>query len=236
MSSIVIWKHFCRTEGAYVFSNSKDPICPVNGQHIIDPDLTESAPQTLFTKSNGYIQLKTVEFTALGNSTTTHVIQFDVDVSIMRIDMEIEEANRGDIIWGARSPDTPLGPITNSISAGSNIIHISPIAASQLVPGFTVSVEEGANRDDFGPIISIDKINGILTMKNNSTNNYNASTAAALLTIVSADNIKLGAPSSLSIGNGVSGSFLPSTENITIKYTNNDPSDKEIIILFLYFY
>ena len=192
-----------------------------------DTDVTISQGKSVFC--NPEIEGKVVTAVSGGDSTNTHT--WISDVTLMAIEVFVEQANQGDIIDLFLGVDTNAGKISSSISSGVKVISVSDAVILAARIAFLCKIKASATENELGRILAIDENAKTITVATATTDAFTTA-ADILLTQVVADDLPLPAyQTTINIGGSyIAGIPIDAGCKLTIGYHNSGGSASRIIV------
>ncbi len=118
-------------------------------------------------------------------------------------------------------------------------INVNSTVTTYTKVGFNINLTDGTNTDEIGIVVSIDTVNGTITVNGAPQHNYNYTTPTYVqMSIVYMDNVKLGPAMNYPIGQSKTGSsYVPAGTIVLSKYVNNSADiDKNLYAYIEYLY
>lgn len=233
----------CSSENklVYTWAETLPQVCPNNTNHLIDLSsikivdtviqnmVTISQSSSGLTGTNYRVESKKLVIPA--NSTIYEDYTWNYPIGIMTINWYSTLENTGDVINGYVAPYTTIGAITNNITAGNTLIHVSPTVLTYISIGYEVNITNGVTNIIMGEVIAIDKVNSTLILSIPATENINAP-AYLQMTVHNMKNFIL-VPGLINLASkNIESSFLPKNTVARFEYTNNGNTEKT----FTFFY
>lgn len=219
--------------------------CPNNNTHTIDPTQTQvytTKPMTdvQVLQPNGYYQCSTLD---LDMPACTPGTIFSADlVNPMRVllwttSMFLPADSEGDRVEIIAAPDTPIGYITASISVDATVIPVSATVIGFLIPGLDIALYDGVNYHDLGRVISIDAVNGTVTIEYATISSFAIGTPVLFnLKNVRAFDVCRDFSGEINLGGAwIKYKEVPPNTTMRVVYTNNDGVAKCVVLKFEYY-
>tara|TARA_R100001163_G_C5067090_1_gene205961 strand:- start:1919 stop:2683 length:765 start_codon:yes stop_codon:yes gene_type:complete len=241
MTTIYKYRVYCTTDSTYkfVWSEVKPLTCPDNTAHSINSLLTtivdEVTPNQVSIKeenvpTGGNYQASSVAFENMTGPTGT---VYSVDkswphpISAMNISVKTEEIHAGDTIEVVVGPETVIGALTVTAETGATEFNVSQTVIDYTMVGYYLELVEGANINDCGRVIAVDKTNGIIQLENPTTRTFSAGGPTYVRqSVFTVKDFKCCTPQKFDIGIAkIGGSYVPPNTIVRGKYTINKPSD-----------
>lgn len=232
----------CSSENkiVYTWSETSPQVCPNNTNHLIDLSsikIVDTIVQNAVTiiQSNGQMgnnyRVESKKITIPANSTIHQDYIWSYPIGVMTINWYTSPENAGDVINGYVAPNTTIGAITNHITAGDTLIHVSPTVMTYINVGYEVNITNGVTNIIMGEVITIDKVNNTLILSIAATENINAP-AYLQMTIRNMKNFIL-VPGLVNLASkNIESSFLPKNTVARFQYTNNGNTEKTFIFFY----
>lgn len=238
----------CLTESTRVttdYRNTPPTTCPNNNEHTIDPAQTQvycTKPMTdvQVLIPNGYYQCSTLDLD-MPECTPGTIFTADL-VNPMRIllwttSMYLPPNSEGDTVDIITAPDTPIGYITSSVSADTNVIPVSSTVVGFIIPGLDISLYDGVNYNDLGRVTAVDTQNSTVSIEFATANSFNMGTPVLFnLKSVRAFDVCEDFSGEVSLGSAwVKYKEVPANTTMRVSYHNNDGVAKCIVLKFEYY-
>lgn len=249
MTSRSIYRHrlHCSTEDAFVYCWSEDTPtnCPHDINHIVDLN-SISIIDTVSNNSVNIIQssgdtgnnyrVEGKKLTIPPLSTLDFDFSWPYNISVLTVNWSSNECHRGDVVNGYVSSNTTVGALTENITSGDTIIHVSSTVLNHLNRGFLVTVTDNVHSMDMGECISIDKSAATIECQFPASVTMIAGSFIQM-TINNIKNIPLWEPETVNLAvKNVGSSFLPAKTKVRLQYSNNANVEKVFCIRYEYFY
>lgn len=174
------WNVFCTTEGCFRqwVQKWRPTTCPVDATHEIDQTQTfyttsDAIPNLLDQSIHfGYYSCIGVSFTATANSTTTHLLTFPYDITILGSNMLIEDENKGDLLTINLNPDTVVGALILDANIGDTAIYPDITTIEYAVKGTYMTIN--GDTDNVYVVQNVDVMNSAVLLTTPLANNYSA--------------------------------------------------------------
>lgn len=249
MSSNIAYKYkiYCETEAAFVegWGETAPTVCYNNNTHTVNSNsvqLLETINQNTVSIKEDKVDIgrnvyvKSIEITdvAAGDTGTVDWI-FPVVTSMYSFKFLFNTQNIGDTISIHANPDTTLGLITSSVSAGATVIGAPPALMLYGLPGFHINLTDGTNNDHLGIILSMDRVNNTVTVQTPTEHAFSSTNTLVKMTIRVCDEMLIGGTGYLPFGEDViGGSGLPAGTKARFIYKNNSVSgDPKTLCVYL---
>ena len=241
------YRFFCNTENKFVtaWAENKPTVCPNNKQDLIDLssitiiDSVNSNSVNIIQYTEGIQGLYRVQSKSLfipARQTISEDVTYDIPISILSMSFTTTKQNTGDMIDCYVAPNTTIGFITNNISNGDSVIHVSPTVITNIKRGYIVTITNGTIILNMGECISINTTTN--TIKCNVQSNSNINTGALLqITVHTVKNFIVGPPSSISFNSKtLESTLVPANTIMRVVYQNNSNIDTTFyrVLEFLY--
>jgi hypothetical protein len=240
------YRIYCETEGQYQYVwNDVPPIaCPVNTAHTVDLT-TVAIVDTVSNNSvnviqqagvtNGNYGLCSHSFDIQPNSTGSYTFSFPFPISISSVHFTTNASHTGDIVNCWTAPHTPVGSITSNVSVGDATVNVTQSAAQELIPGCTVTLNDGTNTCEMGRAFAIDSVNLKVTCETASSNTFSTTTPTAVqMSYPTVSNFEIADPNLISLGeNHIGAAFLPANVPIMVTYQNKSQMESKHFCFFL---
>ena len=251
MALVYYYKVWCDTDCQYEYVWKTEPptVCPVNNPHTIDTSsisiedqtgnqIIEIREENIPTGGNFKAELHAIDYAAGPNVTTEKDFTWPFPINVLQLEYTSTVSNLGDEIQLCVAPDTIIGNILQNISIGATQSIVSDTVIDNIYVGYNLSLTDGTNVDDCGRVISIDKVNKIITWETATINAYSASTPTFVrMTVYVVDNYSIGPPQKYTIGSSkIGGSYVPANQIVRIRITNNDILSKKLYAEIEYLY
>jgi hypothetical protein len=236
----------CSSENkiVYTWNETSPQVCPNNTNHLIDLNSIKIIDTIIqnsvnIIQSNGQTgnnyRVESKKITIPANSTLDSDYTWNYPISVMTINWYASTEHIGDVINGFMAPYTTIGVITNNITTGDTLIHVSPDVIIYIKVGYEVNITNEVSNIIMGEVIEIDKINNTLILSIAASENINAP-AYLQMTIHNIYNINL-VPCVINLAaKHIESSFLPKNTVARLEYTNNSNIEKTFIFLIEYIY
>lgn len=245
--TISYYRYFCNTENIYVYNwNDCTPVCcPNDITHHIDNnsvsviDSVDSNTTTINQKSgdiegNYRVESKVIYIPA--NQTSSVVLSWPFNISIMTLNWTSSQIHKGDIINGFVAENTIIGKITKQTNIGDTVLHVSPSVFEHINKGYLVSVTDGQQSINMEQCISMDKAAGIITCENSVTTSLNAGSYLQI-TVNNIRNFHILEPESVRLANKhLSSSPISAGTKVKFQYQNNGSIPKTFVFQYEYLY
>lgn len=241
------YRFFCNTENTYVTMwNTDTPTkCPNNNQDHIDLNsitITDSINSNSiniiqYTDSiQGLYRVTSRSMFIPSRQTVSEDFSFDIPISILSMSFTTTKQNTGDIINCYVSPNTTIGVITQNISNGDKVIHVSPTVIKNIKRGYMVNLTNGSNILNMGECISINPNNNTIKCDTEANSNINAG-AYLQITIHNIKDFIVGPPSAITFNNKtLQSTYIPANTILRLVYQNNSNIDTTFYRLLEYLY
>lgn len=157
---------------------------------------------------------------------TTYDVTWPMDILLWKTDLTPNSAMVGDTITVMAAPETTIGALTASVSAGATILPVNSTVFAYLVRGYVVTLNDGVNKNVLGRCIAKDTVNNTITVETATTNSFAAGTPVQMSIYVLKD-IYIGDTNVISIGlKGMRGKVVPAGTILRVYYTNNSGTAK----------
>ena len=169
------YRIFCDTENKFVttWSSIKPTLCPNNSTDTIDSnsitiiDSVSSNDVNIIQSAPGWTnnshRIEGFRMSIPANSTASLDMSWPYNIGIISINLYINAENIGDQIHGLVAPNTTIGTITQSVSQGDTVIHVSPSVFNFLKVGNCVTITNGQQKLDMEQCIHLDPVNNFVT-------------------------------------------------------------------------
>jgi hypothetical protein len=240
---------YCTTEAKYIetWAQSEPHVCPNGDTHVVDPNLTvvldTISEKTSFINgksysgSHGYYMLEGCGWSSL--PAEIGIVQlsrtFSFPIVVYGMNVLFDAANTGDTFDVCMNPDTPIGAIIAPAAIGDQTFQVSPTVVQYAIPGFYLSLFDGANNVDLGLVTGVGS-NTVTTA--NATTLAFAPGSYILLTVCIVKNVKVHNSENIKVGYGtMAGKPLPGGTTIQVKYNNkNGAANKNFMYNLEYTY
>lgn len=241
------YRLFCNTENKFVtvWGEIKPTFCPNNKQDLIDLssitiiDSVNSNSVNIIQHTDGIQGLYRVESKSLfipSRQTVSEDVTYDIPISILSMTFTTTKQNTGDMINCYIAPNTTIGFITNNISNGDTIIHVSPTVITNIKRGYVVTITNGTIILNMGECISINTVNNTIKCNIQSNSNINAG-AFLQITVHNVKNFLVGPPSSISFNSKtLESTLIPANTIMRIVYQNNSNIDTMFYRMLEFYY
>lgn len=248
MTTIYKYRIRCTTDNKfeYVWAEESPTTCPTNTSHTIDTSKTSivetKVDESLFIKeetvpTGGHFKTETIVMNINASSTFEQAYTWAYPISILAVYLVTKSTHEGDNLEITVAPNTIIGGIVSSVSAGDTIITVSDTVIENTNIGYKLYLDDGTNNDDLGYVTSINTITKEITLSTPTTNPFSTSNTSVRRTVFYAENYEFGPPWEYVIGESkIGASYLPTGVSINVKYTNNTSESKKLIarLEFLY--
>jgi len=232
----------CSSENklVYTWNETSPQVCPNNTNHLIDLSsikIVDTIVQNAVTiiQTNGQTgdnyRVESKKLTIPANSTIYEDYTWNYPIAVMTINWYSTQENIGDVINGYIAPNTTIGAITNNITTGDTLIHVSPTVLTYIRVGYEVNITNGMTNIIMGEVLTIDKVNSTLILSIASTENINAP-AYLQMTVHNIYNMNLIPGVTNLASKHIESSALPKNTVARIKYTNNGNTEKTFIFYY----
>lgn len=162
---------------------------------------------------------------------TNHDFMWNKGINVMTIQIRTLDENYGDQIkLYVMGPNNGIVGVASGIT-GSTGVSVLPIVAQNVYPGEQIIV----GNQDMGDIISVDKINNVLYMKNCATNAYTNQYVFHRRNIF--DPFLLGPAEKYILGEcKIGGAYVPQGYTVRVQYINNGVVEKKLYTIIEYLY
>jgi hypothetical protein len=239
MSTVYKYKIYCVTENKYVegFSTGVPTTCYNNNTHSINPNsyqLLDTISTEQYTVKEDKVPvarnvvIECIQFVDVKSASSQSVdFKFDIVTSMYSFKFMADDTNKGDEITISVNPDTTLGLITSSITAGATTIGAPPGLLAYGWPGFNLKLTDGVNTDDIGRILAIDKINSTVTFSIPTVHSFSSTDTLVKMTYYTMRDLKIGPSAVYAFCEDIiGGSAPPSGTVVRFTYKNNSqPGD-----------
>ncbi len=234
LTSVVRYKIYCETESKYVegWGTTSPTACYTNTAHTVNPN----SVQVLETVARSQVKIiedsvnikrnvrvEPISFTEVAIGATQHrTFQFKFVTSMYSFQFMTDDTNKGDELSIAINKDTPLGLITQNVSAGATTIYPPAAIFTYGWQGFNVYLSDGTNLDDLGDIITLNQAAGTITVSTPAVHSFSSSNTLLLMTYYTMKSLIIGPPGTYQFGNDViGGAAVPVGTVVTFSYKNN---------------
>lgn len=247
MTTVNYYRIYCSTEQTfvYVWNTSKPTTCPNNNTHTIDTNSitisdTVSKNEVKIQQYNNavsaYYRTETVVINAPANQTTTQTYTRPINVSVLTINWDTDETNKGDIINMYVSPNTVIGTITQNINPGDPKIYVSSTAINFLKPGMIIKIKQDTSIQELGYCTEVNKLDNSIKCVNLPSMAMNSG-SLVLFTLHNVVDFYLCANKSYRLaGKHLGTTLLPANTVVQISYQNNGNTDKTFVCFIDYLY
>ena len=257
--SVNNYRFLCSTENAYKFTwgTEAPTTCPDNTGHTIDTSsitIMKTLEDKIVTAVDGtpndaIFQLSAIELAIPANpeatQTVTTTVSYPFDMYIWQMSVAQIPANIGDKLTVAVAPNTIIGYATAQCTSGTNLLYVSDTVIANITRGSEIGITDGGSNTQYpGRVISIDKVNNIVTMENNLTHTYAGPAGYTpqsyiLLTIYPIKDITFDTAERLVIGNkGLKTRMIPANTPVQVIYHDLTLSNQAVTLYILieYYY
>jgi len=258
MTTYNIWRYTCETEGKVVreiLNSTASP--PTTCQHDRvghTIDLTSVTKEKELSEKIVKVQEEHTptggkwEGTAFflqgntGPSETTQDFIWDNPISVLDIQIITEASNRYDAVQLEVIPpnigfgEGVIGTLVQTGTTGATGISVSQSIIDNIQIADNLSLQQGAQVQELGNIISIDSVNNIVYCKNPLEYEFSAAgpTLVKFKRFV-IENFVLGPPQRCPLGDSkIGGSYVPAGYIVRARYINNGTDPKELYCIIEY--
>lgn len=224
---------YCITEGKYVegWSENSPTVCYSNNTH----DVNLNSVQLLDSISNTEMKIKedsvnvsrnvkviSIVFNNVEANTTQHqYYTFSIPTSMYSYFWVSDDTNKGDKISIGINPDSPMGLILQDVSIGYTSLYAPVPVLLYGSVGFNIAITDGTNYQDLGEILTIDKINGVVTFQNALEYNFSSTNSLLTMTYYNMKDLEIGSPGRYPFGEDViGGAAVPTGTVVRFSYKN----------------
>jgi hypothetical protein len=251
MSSVYKYRVYCNTDSKYeyVWNTTAPTTCPTNTGHSINTGTISIVDEV----STGIIKIKEeniptgenfrAECFALAGATgpdvsSTRDFTWPYPITVLEIKLYVEDQNTGDQIALQVGPNTVIGAITSSVSAGATSITVSSTVLEYLMKGYNLSLTDGVNTDDCGRVVNINNTTSTVTFDVATTHAFShTSPTYVRQTVRVIDDFTLGPKWLVSIGDSkIGGAYVPPNTIVRTIYTNKGNTSKVLYAQIEYLY
>lgn len=182
------WQVFCTSNNRneYVWSETEPTTCPFDPiGHTIDTTKTAiiqkiqnnvfTIQEELVSLTQGIYKFKGYK-TAIPPGTPGDVTIINVSwprpITLLNGDFDSNTNQIGDEINASIIPNTPIGAITATVTAGATVINVSPTVFTHCYNGFKVFLTDGVNMNDLGECMSKNPTAGTITVQTAAVRNF----------------------------------------------------------------
>jgi archaellin len=259
MSQLPVFKYqiYCNTEDLWSIGYGTEPPtqCYYHSTDNVNPDSVQNlgliGPNVVTAQDsspeNGIFQFSEIVIDIPPNTSAPNVIKvtktYPYDMYIWQMSISQVPANLGDQLSLAIAPDTVIGYVTSTASAGTNTINVSDTVIANVVRGmdigFTYTDGNSITTSEYtGIVASIDRVNKTITMTQNLINTYpgpagQVPQAFVLLTLYPVKNITFDSAERLIVGaKGLKPKKIPAGTPVQIIYTDNTINNVNVKLYF----
>lgn len=233
---------FCVSENKFVDTFCKDipTNCPVDSTHIILPDtILEKLDFDVgipirqeYVKTGGNYRAESRSIVTEPNTTTTVEFNWPMAINVAMVKFITSSNMDGDIINSMIAPDSIIGVITQNVQIGDTIMSVYPTVLQYLFIGYYVKLDDGANVNDLGMILSIDSDNLKITFEKGTVNNFEAGSMVRM-TICNILDFEIGPAGYYEFGSShLCASYIPTGTIVKMTYKNNSNIDSKNLRLY----
>jgi hypothetical protein len=241
------YRFHCNSEESlvYVWSTQAPTVCPNNNTHHIDPSTisivdTVASNNVSIVQTTGDIQnnycCESKKITIPANSTISTVYTWPIDIAILTVNWTSEEIHRGDIINGYIAKNTTIGVITNSVSQGDTVLHVSPTVLSYINRGYLINLTDGISSIDLGQCLEINKTANTITCEIPAITNM-SQWSYVRMTIHNMRNMIIDSPGKCALATKhLQASSLSQNTSVEVVYSNNTNIEKSFVFYVEFMY
>lgn len=241
------YRYFCNTENKYVYDWSEiiPTVCSNDITHHIDNssftivDTIDNSTIVINQKSGdvqGNYRVESKVMYIPANQTTSQILLWPFNISIMTVNWTTSEIHRGDIINGYVAENTTIGYITKRINIGDTLLHVSQSVFNYINKGYLINISDGTQSINMEQCIAIDKAAGTITCENPSGMILNENSHFQI-TVNNMRNIHIAEPESIRLANKHLGSTcIISGTKLRFQYQNNSNKPKTFVFQYEYLY
>jgi hypothetical protein len=233
------YRIFCITEDKFVtcWSDIKPTICPNNNLDSIDNNSVTIVDtisnndvniiQSPAGLTNDTYRMEGFKLSIPANNVGIKDMSWPFNVSILTINLYANIENTGDMICGFAAPNTTIGILTQNVSQGDCLIHVSSSVFGFIKTGHIVTITNGRQKINLEQCIHIDTLNNTITCEipANAPISQGAYIQFSAQTI---KNLEIGNADTISIANKhVSSSSIPKGVICRFIYTNRSNFSKD---------
>lgn len=245
------WRIYCSTDSKYEYiwldENQGEPtLCPANSSHTIDASqnrIVETRNPSSVTISEesvatgGKYACACLKFTAPGNTITSESISFPMIISVLNGQLAVSSDMIGDSIVWTVAPNTTVGALTANANIGDTVLNVSSTVTDNIQIGFDVTLTDGVNTDECGPVVAVDSVNGTITVQTALLYNFSAVSPTYVQMTIKYVDIELAIEGYFVIaGHKIGSASLPSNVPITCYYNNTTMNSKRVVAYIEYLY
>jgi len=232
------YRIFCQTENKFVtaWSSIKPTLCPNSNSDTIDNnsvtiiDSISSNDVNIIQSdpglTSGTYRIEGFSITIPANSTLSKDMSWPFNIAVMTINLYNSTEHIGDKVWGLAAPNTTIGVLTQSVSQGDTVIHVSPSVFKFIKIGQLITITNGHQKLDMEQCVHIDSVNNTLTCEI-PANAPIAQNAYIQFTAQTIKNVVFGNSQTISMANKHLGSTpIPKGIISRLFYTNTGNFDK----------
>lgn len=188
------------------------------------------------TTTGGHYQSEFVHIESIASSKVSKDVVWEMPISLFSAQINIPAIAEGDEIEAIVSPDTIIGVVSESVSAGSNVINLSSEHIQNIFVGAVLAITDGSNVNDLGVIKEIDLVTGNVTMEKPSVDSFVIG-SALIMNVYIVRRGKIANQGLFIVGRAdIGGQYFPAGRILRINYYNNSQVNKNIGIFFEYLY
>lgn len=243
--NIYQWELYCTTESAYktTWNEIEPTVCPTNSSHTISTnpgpriiDMISSNSVKIEEETGGVTQglyrslgfQKDIPSGNVGNVTTiTHSWPYPISILSSWFMAKSDQLN--DQFTVSVGDSTVIGAIAAPVYTGNTIMTVTSTVFDYVYKGYKIDITDGVNLNQMGEVVSIDKLNGNITMEIPAVNTFSPlSPTYVRLTVPVISSIHINEPNQKYsfADKKIGGKFLPANAIMRIKYTNNEGNAK----------
>lgn len=234
MTEVNYYKIFCTSDNKfeYVWGTSAPAKCPTDTAHTVDTNsiaIVKTVAETIVTikeediPTGGHFCVQTVTLAVSASETKTLDISWPVPISVLEVTLHPTTAMEGDKVSVCIDPDTTIGALGASATAGDTILTVSSTVLAYLQLGFYITITDGTNLNQCNRVKNIDKPNSRITVETALTNSFSAATPTYVqMSVYMMKDYEIGSSGMpLELGTSkIGGSYIPVGKISRIKYEN----------------
>lgn len=245
--SLYRWRVNCTTHGnQYIWDANKPTTCPLNNNDSINSELTivvDKREQNTVTireengVTGGNFRTESKILIADPYSTAQIDVTWAYPISVLEAYFVPTADNLDDELEILVAPNTIIGVITQSLTAGAASCTVSPTVLENLNIGFRMNITNGVTLDYVGHVLSINKNTSTVVFETALTHSYSAGSYVQM-TVPLLENYVIGPHNSrYVVGEGkIGGSYVPANTIARLRYVNKSNVTKKFYSYIEYLY